>query len=63
MGVFDTRMIAFGLQLLFEAPNTDDPLNKEAAALMDRDERQFQRTVRDWLQRGEQNQLPPTHRF
>ena len=37
--------IVFGLQFLFLEPNTEDPLNKEAAELLAKDADQFQRIV------------------
>ncbi|KAJ2354558.1 NEDD8-conjugating protein ubc12, partial [Coemansia sp. RSA 2618] len=37
--------VLFGLRLLFQVPNPDDPLNKEAARLLVENEPEFSRTV------------------
>ncbi|KAJ2783566.1 NEDD8-conjugating protein ubc12 [Coemansia javaensis] len=49
--VLNIQAVIFGLQSLFQIPNADDPLNKDAARLMNNDPAEFARTVR-LLMRG-----------
>ncbi|KAI9473368.1 NEDD8-conjugating protein ubc12 [Coemansia sp. RSA 989] len=43
--VLNIQSVLFGLRMLFEAPNPEDPLNKEAARLLIDNELEFERTV------------------
>lgn len=43
--VLSLSAILFGLQFLFQEPNTEDPLNKQAAQLLQSDRMAFQRVV------------------
>ena len=45
--VLTLSAVLYGLQFLFLEPNADDPLNKEAAELMTRNNSQFTQTVND----------------
>ena len=44
--VLSVSSIIYGLQYLFLDPNHDDPLNKEAAAVLKENPRQFEMNVR-----------------
>ncbi|KAJ2402192.1 NEDD8-conjugating protein ubc12 [Coemansia sp. RSA 2559] len=48
--VLNIQSVIFGLQLLFLEPNADDPLNKDAAAMMVKNHDEFVRTVRASMQ-------------
>ncbi|KAJ1663302.1 NEDD8-conjugating protein ubc12 [Coemansia sp. RSA 1813] len=48
--VLNIQSVIFGLQLLFLEPNADDPLNKDAAAMMVKDHAEFVRTVKSSMQ-------------
>lgn len=48
--VLDINAVIYGLCCLFYEPNPDDPLNKEAAALLRSNVEQFRRTVTQTLQ-------------
>jgi len=52
--VLSINTILFGLRHLFLDPNPDDPLNKEAAAMMTASERQFEAAVANAVSRGAQ---------
>jgi len=47
-----SERLSCDLQLLQELVNPDDPLNKEAAALMKQNERRFDSVVRDTIRGG-----------
>ena len=50
------------LQTLLQDPNPDDPLNKQAATMLQNDARQFESTVRISISRGthiEGSYFPP----
>lgn len=44
--------VVYGLVTLFLEPNTDDPLNKEAAKMMQESPKEFEKTVHKSLQGG-----------
>jgi len=50
--VLDINTVIHGLAFLFSDPNTDDPLNKEAATLLRNDERSFALQVKRALKGG-----------
>lgn len=50
--VLNLQSIIVGLMFLFLEPNMDDPLHKEAAEVMARDRRQFERNVATAMQGG-----------
>lgn len=50
--VLDINTVIHGLAFLFSDPNTDDPLNKEAANLLRNDERSFASQVKRALKGG-----------
>ncbi|KAJ1726359.1 NEDD8-conjugating protein ubc12 [Coemansia biformis] len=47
--VLNIQAVIFGLHMLFQEPNPDDPLNKDAAKLMVDDAAEFGRTVRSTM--------------
>ncbi|KAJ2712018.1 NEDD8-conjugating protein ubc12 [Coemansia spiralis] len=47
--VLNIQAVIFGLHMLFQEPNPDDPLNKAAAKLMVDDPAEFGRTVRSTM--------------
>ncbi|KYQ90157.1 ubiquitin-conjugating enzyme E2 M [Tieghemostelium lacteum] len=52
MPVLNIGTVIFGLMTLFLEPNPDDPLNKEAAALMIDNKKQFETNVKQSLRGG-----------
>jgi len=52
MPVLSLGSVIFGIMTLFLEPNPDDPLNKEAAALMLDNKKQFENNVRSSLKGG-----------
>ena len=50
--VLTVTSIIYGLNFLFLAPNPDDPLNKEAAAMMQSNPANFERYVASSITRG-----------
>jgi ubiquitin-conjugating enzyme E2 M len=50
--VLSISSIIYGLHFLFLAPNPEDPLNKEASAMMERNQPQFESAVKLALTRG-----------
>ena len=50
--VLSLSSVVYGLHFLFLAPNTEDPLNKEAAAALDKNPTSFASSVRTSLTRG-----------
>ncbi|GAB4818212.1 hypothetical protein N2152v2_005258 [Parachlorella kessleri] len=50
--VLTITTIVYGLNFLFLAPNPDDPLNKEAAQMMQSNQSQFERYVQMSITRG-----------
>ncbi len=50
--VLSISSVIYGLHFLFLAPNPEDPLNKEASAMMERNPSQFSSAVRQALTRG-----------
>lgn len=50
--VLDINAVIYGLILLFDDPNPDDPLNHEAAELFRKDARSFERLVQRTLKGG-----------
>mgnify|MGYP003306300601 CR=1 FL=1 len=50
--VLTVGSIIYGLNFLFLAPNPEDPLNKEAADMMQSNQSGFERVVRSSLERG-----------
>jgi ubiquitin-conjugating enzyme E2 M len=50
--VLSISSIIYGLHFLFLAPNTEDPLNKEAATMMERNRASFEHIVKASLTRG-----------
>ncbi|KAJ2447994.1 NEDD8-conjugating protein ubc12 [Coemansia sp. RSA 2336] len=43
--VLNIQSVLFGLRMLFEDPNPNDPLNKDAAQLLNENKLEFERTV------------------
>mmetsp|Transcript_14029 Transcript_14029/g.21122 ORF Transcript_14029/g.21122 Transcript_14029/m.21122 type:complete len:191 (+) Transcript_14029:109-681(+) len=50
--VLNLKHVIFGLLTLFHEPNPQDPLNKQAAQMMNEDHSQFEKTVAKTLQGG-----------
>lgn len=50
--VLTITAVVYGLNFLFLAPNPDDPLNKEAAQMMQQSPAQFERLVSQSITRG-----------
>ena len=50
--ILNLNSVLVGLQFLFLDPNPDDPLNKEAAQLMQQSPAQFERLVLQSITRG-----------
>lgn len=50
--VLTINSVVYGLQYLFLEPNPDDPLNRQAADVLQRDRRQFQKNVDQCLRGG-----------
>jgi len=50
--VLSISSVIYGLHFLFLAPNTEDPLNKEAAAALDKNPTAFASSVKTSLTRG-----------
>lgn len=53
--VLTINSIIYGLLHLFYEPNSEDPLNTQAAELLKKDKRQFEQNVRRSLRRSQQN--------
>ena len=50
--VLSINSVVYGLDFLFLDPNPEDPLNKEAAALLRDNPRQFEKVVSAGIRRG-----------
>lgn len=50
--VLSINSVVYGLDFLFLDPNPEDPLNKEAAAMLRDQPRQFEQVVRQGIRRG-----------
>jgi len=55
--VLTINSIVYGLQYLFLEPNPEDPLNKEAAAVLQQNRRQFEQNVHKSLRGGHVGQV------
>lgn len=63
--ILNIRAIVHGLQFLFLCPNPEDPLNKDAAHLMERNEKQFEAQVHRSINHGttiDGEHFPPCRR-
>ncbi|KAK9808637.1 hypothetical protein WJX72_000977 [[Myrmecia] bisecta] len=60
--VLSINSVIYGLEYLFLDPNPEDPLNKEAAAMLSNNARQFESSVQASIHRGayiDGNYFPP----
>lgn len=61
--VLTINSVIYGLTFLMLEPNADDPLNKEAATMLEQNRKQFEQIVRRTLRGGQMKVGAQTYSF